>query len=761
MNRIAIAALLVTAGCAEPPSSEPVRLVDHFDEATVAGTPAVSVAAAYDPTEWRFADGAPIWNAAQNVEELRIEDGVMRGRSTSGQPVLVAERLGDVPASEVLHGVEVRARTSAGTQLTVRFGGSPELNVPRALGSPLGALTTPITPGDDMQTYFLRATSATSPAQVAHVLLLPTDEAGADFEVESVRLVFRGEHLRSIASGVGWHGMSEVYRETIVTRSPEVVRYEFELPAEPFLEFAVGTTEAAPVRFRVEVGGQVLEEEVSEPDVWHPVALDLAGLGGEHVEMTLAVEADELGALGFWGAPVVRSNVAPPDAPQAVVLIITDTLRADHLDLYGYDRETTPTLSRLAGEGVFFADTISQSTWTKVSVPAIQSSLYPTTHTVADIPDRLPASATTIAEVYRSAGFATLALTSIPFVGQLTNLHQGYEVLHESGSIEGGGMKTAGRLVDRLLPWLEAHRDTPLFALLHVADPHSPYRPAAGYEEAFGEAGEMDRLDELTEQVMPHITDPLSRLFRLPTRDELVAGGIDPEEFTGIERNGYDGSILGMDEALARVFAKLDELGLSDRALVGVVSDHGTEFLEHDKHFHGHTVYGEANRVPMLMWGPSYVAAGQRIDTTVQTIDLMPTMLELSGLPVPAAAQGASLVSVLESGSSVNWNRPAITELPPNMRGIPGRTSLISDGWKLILLEEPGGEPRLELYDHTEDPLNLNDVSVEHPDIVERLSALHANWQRRAQVAQLDDADATLQLDAEELERLRSLGYIR
>ena len=760
MNRIVIAALLVTAGCAEPPSSGPVRLVDRFAEARVEGTPAASIAT-YAPTQWRFSDGATIWRAAQNIQELRIEDGAMRGRSTSDQPVLVAERLGDVPASEILYGVEVRARTSAGTQLSVRFDGGQELNLPRALGSPLGALTTPIGAGDDMQTFFIRATSALSPAGLTHVILLPTNEAGAYFEVESVRLVFRGEHLRSVDSGVGWHGMSEVYRETLVTRSPEVVHYELELPAEPALEFAVGTTQAGPVTFRVEVGGYVLEEVVSEPDVWHAASLDLEGLGGEQVEMTLAIEAEERGALGFWGAPVVRSNVVSPAAPQVVVLIITDTLRADHLDLYGYDRETTPTLTRLAGEGAFFADTISQSTWTKVSVPAIQTSLYPTTHTIADIPDRLPASATTIAEVYRSAGFATLALTSIPFVGQLTNLHQGYEELHESGSIPGGGMKTASRLVDRLLPWLEAHRHSRVFALLHVADPHSPYRPEAAYEEAFGEAGEMDRLDELTERVMPHIRSPLSRLFRLPARDELVAGGIDPEEFTGLERNGYDGSILGMDDALALVFDKLDELELSERALVAVVSDHGTEFLEHDQHFHGHTVYGEANRVPMLIWGPSYVPAGQRIDATVQTIDLMPTMLEMSGLPVPAGAQGASLVSILESGSAVNWNRPAITELPANMRGIPRRTALIADGWKLVLLEDPAGEPRLELYDHKEDPLNLNDVSAEHPDIVERLSALHDNWQRRAQVAQLDDADATLQQDAEELERLRSLGYIR
>ena len=109
-----------------------------------------------------------------------------------------------------------------------------------------------------------------------------------------------------------------------------------------------------------------------------------------------------------------------------------------------------------------------------------------------------------------------------------------------------------------------------------------------------------------------------------------------------------DGSIRGMDDALAEVFAKLDELGLSERALVAVVSDHGTELLEHDAHFHGHSVYGELNRVPMILWGPSYLPAGRRVETTVQTIDLMPTLLELSGLPASEAAQGRSLTSLFE-----------------------------------------------------------------------------------------------------------------
>ena len=212
--RKTLVVFVLVAGCGgPPPSSAPVRLVDVFSEAVVEGTPETA-GASYAPTLWRFDESELDWRAAQGVEELRIEDGVLRGQTSSDRPVLIVANSGDVPASEMLYAVEVRARVSAGTRMEVRFSG-PELVLPATLGNPLIAFTTPIRPGDEMQTYLIRATSNRSPEEMAHVLLIPTNEADADFEIESIRLIFRGEHLRSIASGVGWHGMSEIYNEAI------------------------------------------------------------------------------------------------------------------------------------------------------------------------------------------------------------------------------------------------------------------------------------------------------------------------------------------------------------------------------------------------------------------------------------------------------------------------------------------------------------------------------------------------------------------
>ena len=497
---------------------------------------------------------------------------------------------------------------------------------------------------------------------------------------------------------------------------------------------------------------------------------------------------------------MIRSRVAPssqpPAHPQGVVVVIIDTLRRDHLALAGYDRDTAPHFSALAKEGVVADDAISQAPWTKVSVPSILTSLYPTSDTVNDMPDLLPASAETMAEVFRHAGFATLGFSAIPFTGKMTNLHQGYEQFRESGvdfsAVTNSTMpveKAARRYVDELLPWIERHREVPFFAVLHVEDPHAPYVAPGPYATVWGEAGDAGRLQQMTQQVRPKIANPLLQIFGLPAKTELAAAGVDADQFVQLERDAYDGLIRETDAEIARLVERIDELGLRDRVLLAFVSDHGTEFLDHGQHFHGHTVYGELNRVPMFFWGPSYVPAGVHIPTTVQNIDFMPTVIDLAGLPIPKAAQGQSLRPWFEAegeesvAAAKGWRRaPAITEKPlPAALALGGWASysIISDGWKLIHNVKaaaapppgtpPGGPPgggiggppgpvaggppgappgappgfgapaappvppppEYELYDHVKDPLNLVNLAPEHPDRVKELAASSSGGARR------------------------------
>ena len=172
-----------------------------------------------------------------------------------------------------------------------------------------------------------------------------------------------------------------------------------------------------------------------------------------------------------------------------MLLVITDDQPWDSLPS-GTDPPAMPWLeSRLADPDdhwVRFTNALAQVPLCCPSRASILTGLYPSTHGIASYNDRLPASATTIAEVYREAGYATLSLSSVVFTGQLTNLHQGFEELHESTSLQDAGgvytSKTGREYVDRAAEWIEQHKDEPFFIYLHVFDPHSPYEPRRPYD---------------------------------------------------------------------------------------------------------------------------------------------------------------------------------------------------------------------------------------------------------------------------------------
>ena len=255
-----------------------------------------------------------------------------------------------------------------------------------------------------------------------------------------------------------------------------------------------------------------------------------------------------------------------------MIVFLGDTLRRDRLDAYGHSRQTAPELSRLSREGARFSDAISQATWTKVSVPSILSSLYPASTGIVGVPDRLASGALTLAEVFRSAGYATFQTSSVQFSGKLSNLHQGVEVLHERASIDSDALghssaKTARTYVDRFLLWLDDHHDVPFFAFIHVFDPHSPFESYPPYDLIWASPTGKEDHEARIAQVAETFGDDIRigdgnrrgpELF--PNRSELEASGIDPDLHVAHQLDWYDGSIRGMDAEVSRLIEGLQSV---------------------------------------------------------------------------------------------------------------------------------------------------------------------------------------------------------
>ena len=783
-------ATLVSCGGGSQPSA--VRLIDLFDASFVQG--GVKSGEVESTALWDFAeseDDALGWKAGVGVADLRVVDGKLTGRTTTEFPILYAPLPEGIDRNDGLHSVEVRLRVSAGSNASAA-GARPEPNFQEVLGFAAAfpwTISSPVEPGDNFQSLTMIPQNAqrvgtigSTGAPSALVLLRPTDAAGATFEIESFRVVPQREHRASIPSGVGWQGLNDIYHETIVSRSPESFSIDVEVPDGAWLDLNIGTVEDHPVTFRIQSGEDLLlERTITTPHEWRPVSVDLSShVGARSLEFSL--EVAEQRRIGFWGSPVIRVSGARPktdgpaaealggaEPPQGVLLIMCDTLRKDHLSAYGHSRPTSPRLDAMAEGGALFLDNVSQATWTKVSTPSIMTSLYPLSHRVEDIPDRLSASATTLAEVYRDAGFATVAYSSVLFTGKFSNLHQGFEELHEATSVDDPAYpaKTAREFVDRAVEWIGRHRETPFFMFLHVFDPHDPFEPRSPYDAMWADPAKKEHHEEQLNEIRKHIKDPLLGAFGMPMREEIIAAGVDPDEFVGHDMDWYDGSIRGMDAEMGRLLGYLREVGLEGKVQVAFISDHGEEFTEHGRMFHGQSVYGELTGVPLMLYRPGIIPAGLRIEETVRSIDLMPTLLDLTGLSAPGDVQGRSLLPLI-AGDEAWRNEPAVSEKAKVAGGAapPPRDTasygIVLDGWKLVHhVERPAGAPEYELFHHAEDPLDANDVAKEHPDRVEELRAELDQWRIMAEEAQLPKGDSTEGLDSQELEKLRSLGYIQ
>lgn len=283
--------------------------------------------------------------------------------------------------------------------------------------------------------------------------------------------------------------------------------------------------------------------------------------------------------------------------PHPIIIVDIDTLRADHLGLYGYTRPTSPNLDAFAEEAIVFDWAYSQAPNTAPSQTSILTGLYPATHRMITDGDRVPDQAVTLAEALAAAGYLTAGFHDGAYMRNAFNIGQGFALYNNSRR---KGLTAIG---PKATHWLKEHQLETFLLLIHTYDVHAPYAPPAPFDSAFTSGLEAPSPGfSPTAEWMNEIR--LSKYTDSPL--ELAPNDLE------YAKAQYDGGILFVDNWFGSFMETIRELGLDERAIIVVISDHGEEFLEHGSVLH-EKLYATVTRVPLMIRLPDGAKAG-RID---------------------------------------------------------------------------------------------------------------------------------------------------
>jgi arylsulfatase A-like enzyme len=405
-----------------------------------------------------------------------------------------------------------------------------------------------------------------------------------------------------------------------------------------------------------------------------------------------------------------------------VIIVTLCSLRADHLGSYGYSKNTSPLLDQLAREGVLFEEVLTPAPWTRPSIAAMITGLYPRSLEIDDPgPGRndrvLDASFETLAERMTSAGYFTIGITANPNTNAAFNFHQGYAAYSGTDRFWRDGYLdhriTAAKVADSFMAQLALAGGRPFFAHLVLVDTHPPFQNAVA-EKA----------------------------------------GIPPLEGTGPIAE-YDQQLRYVDGVIANLLAKLAERGF-DNLLVIVNSDHGEGFGEHHIRDQGHgpQLYDSTIWVPWIVHHPALVASPQRLGGRVSVVDTMPTLLDLLQIRYdPKTLEGRSHARSILEGTPISVRDAGVVE---TQYRAAKKSAIVVDGHKLIVDYARKTEPALTLFDRTRG--ESENLAHTAPELTQELYQKLTAWQS-AHPGRIGEAREAAELSPGEVENLRALGY--
>jgi len=407
-----------------------------------------------------------------------------------------------------------------------------------------------------------------------------------------------------------------------------------------------------------------------------------------------------------------------------LLFVLIDTLRADRLSAYGYDRETSPNIDKLAATGLRFANHMSQSSWTKCSMASLWTGLYPVRTGVTRSPQGLPEEAKMPAEILHDAGFRTAAIWRNGWISPGFGFSQGFEVYHSPRSAPTpmsvrrekptlGVTGTDQDTINSAIEFLRAQGDDERwFLYIHLMDVHQ------------------------------YVYDEDSALFGTTYSDI------------------YDNSIRWVDRVLGSLIDTIDARGLRDRTMIVLAGDHGEAFGEHGREGHARDVQGEVTTTPLIMSFPFRLEPKIVVQSPTENIDLWPTLLDLLQLPPLEEVDGhsrlADVMAAARGEPDLPRDGPRFAHIDQSWGRVkqePRPMVAVREGpYRLVRPYEAKGW----LYDRTNDPREQIDVGDAEPEVLARLQA-YADAYLKRPPAPWKASD--VEIDDAQLEQLRALGY--
>lgn len=562
-----------------------------------------------------------------------------------------------------------------------------------------------------------------------------------DYGFPAARSVFLSQWVRIRSQSKLQFGLSFIGEERQLLQGPTRFHVVFESNSGKEVIFDLALSPAS----------------TSRKERWRDFDIDLARIAEREgrfrfryarLPLSSGTAQEESSVAPIWSVPIL---IAPSlQTPPNVILISLDTVRADRLGCYGYDKPTSPNLDAFARSAVQFEEAIATSSWTLPSHASIFTGVGPRVHgAIHQYEVAIPQEFELLTEVAASAGYRTAGFTGGGYVSARFGFARGFD---EYTSNDVYWEKTATTF-DAAAEWIEANSDQPLFVFAHTYEAHSPYRPPR----------------KIMSELSPSSPEKVGRIGRTFAADESnddIITSVTAEEKAHVS-DLYDAGIASVDGALGKFLSRLKSLGLYESSLIVLFSDHGEEFWDHDGLEHGRTLYDEVLKVPLIIKTPKTTEIIGKVSMPVSLTGIYPTVCALMNWTPPPYASGPSLLHYMSRGPTNSGPQYTVSELGIRQSvwslipmDAPVLLSVRTTSRKYIISPATGRE---EFYVLEDDLLERKNVAATHPDELSGMRTLLSAYLRdtdRQSEAIGASRGVTGELSDREREQLKALGYL-